>query len=525
MAIDREAKIAEEVNRRISLRQSIVEGGVDSKVAALLGYQEDLVGWVQDWCWTYDPRNKEHGLAVYVPFDLADKQADYLRWRQHIRSAGKHGQTPKSRGVGASYLACAHHLHCWLFEDGFSGTLMSQKEEDVDQRDDPDSLFQKLRIMIDYLPGWMLPGGWSGLRGEHDNHRRLINPENGSTIVGTIGRNPGRGGRSSMADIDEAAHVDNLVEARRAMNDNAACVFEISTYSGMGEPFYKKTHGESEYVESFQMTWEDIPFYDEEWYAKKKQQFADDPVGFAQEVECDPSSSQERTVCPSKWVRAAVDWTPPKPDDDEDTSPIGKAGLDVAGRGRNLSVLALRGGVSVVRIHESSESSTTQTAWWAHDICADHGLDGLVYDAVGIGSGVGDTLEASPQSSLPLEAFLAGGTPTGDVWPNKKTSKQRFTNIKSEMWWKLRDRLRKTYERHVEGKAHPVEECISLPDHGDLISQLPQPTYDHTSKGKISVESKESLQSRGIASPDHADAVVMTEVDVPDPDAVDMFFV
>lgn len=501
--------IRAEMQRRLELRRQI-EQSPESIASALDHYKGRLVEWVQDWCWTYDPRNREQDAPVYVPFDLADRQREYLDWRRRIRNEGKHGQTPKSRGVGASYLACAHHLHCWLFEDGYSGTLVAQKEDQVDRRDDPDSLFQKLRIMIDYLPWWQVPDGWSGLRGEHDNHRRIINPENNSTIVGNIGKNPGRGGRSSMADIDEAAHCENLTEIRRAMNDNAACTFEISTYNGMGESFYTKTHSGSTFVESFKITWRDIPFYDDEWYAKKKEQFADDPVGFAQEVECDPASSQERTVCPAEWVKVAMSWEP------GDEAPGGpkKAALDVAGGGANLNVLAVRKGIEVTGLHASEEASTTQTAWWAHGLCEDRGIGALIYDAVGIGAGVGDTLEASGRSALDVTDFLAGGSPSDDVWPNGRSSKERFVDARSELWWKVRDRLRKTYERLKGGKGHPVEECIVLPDSPELREQLPQPTYDHTSGGKISVESKENMQDRGIASPDHADAAVMTEVDV-----------
>lgn len=37
---------------------------------------EDVVDWVRDWVWTYDPRV----TPSIIPFDLFPRQVEFLRW-------------------------------------------------------------------------------------------------------------------------------------------------------------------------------------------------------------------------------------------------------------------------------------------------------------------------------------------------------------------------------------------------------------------------------------------------------------
>jgi hypothetical protein len=53
---------------------------------------------------------------------------------------------------------------------------------------------------------------------------------------------------------------------------------------------------------------------------------------------------------------------------------------------------------------------------------------------------------------------------------------------------------------------------IRLPDNADLITDLTGLEYGYTLKNEIKLESKESAKSRGVASPDMADALALTYV-------------
>lgn len=508
--VERREQISAEIERRAALVDDILSG--DNGIALALDHYKDRpVEWVDDFAWTYDPRNPKLSvpLPAYVPLKPAPVQVEMIEWMQWLLDEGKDGWLPKSRGVGASYIGSAFQTQKWLFHTGFAGSLLSMTEEEVDKRDDPDSLFQKLRIILEWTPRWQWPEGFEGVgeHSRHDNHRRLVNPENGATITGKIGKSPGRGGRRQIVMVDEASHIRNLTEVRRALRDNTNCIIEMSTYNGTGEPFFRSCQQGGRVV--MLVTWKDIPWLDQEWYESKKAQYADDPAGFAQEVEADPTESVENVVIPAKWVQAAVKL------DASDATPLPVVGaLDVAGDGKNKNVLILRRGPVLEMPIEKSDGNTTRTAHWARDRCDEAEATRFFYDSIGIGSGVGDTLMSMDGAAAPefsVEAFNAGERPSDLVWPNGKTSHERFANKRAEVWWLMRDRCRKSYERLEGIEEHSIEECADLPDDPDLVQQLSQPCYYKRHNGKIAIEKKEDMRARGVPSPDHADAAVMTE--------------
>jgi hypothetical protein len=70
-----------------------------------------------------------------------------------------------------------------------------------------------------------------------------------------------------------------------------------------------------------------------------------------------------------------------------------------------------------------------------------------------------------------------------------------YTNRSAEMWY---------------GMAKKIEDAeIILPEDEDLTAQLTCRRTITNSKGKLGVESKDSMRARGIASPDRADALAL----------------
>lgn len=90
----------------------------------------------------------------------------------------------KSRQMGVSWLIMAVFLYGWLFH-GHKYHVISQKETDVDKIGDMRSLFEKLRFMINNLPQWMLPEGFSKQADTSFNKRMLVsNPLTSASISG-----------------------------------------------------------------------------------------------------------------------------------------------------------------------------------------------------------------------------------------------------------------------------------------------------------------------------------------------------
>jgi phage terminase large subunit len=120
---------------------------------------------------------------------------------------------------------------------------------------------------------------------------RLVFPDTGSAIVGEAGDHIGRGGRSSIYFVDEAAHLERpkLIEASLASNTD--CRIDISSVAGMANPFAEKRH--SGRVKVFTFSWRDDPRKGPEWYAQQQAKL--DPVTLAAEVDMDYRASLHRS--------------------------------------------------------------------------------------------------------------------------------------------------------------------------------------------------------------------------------------
>ena len=72
---------------------------------------------------------------------------------------------------------------------------------------------------------------------------RILNPENGSSIVGEAGDNIGRGARTSIYFKDESAYYEHADAIDAALSQTSNCKIDVSTPNGPGNPFYRKRHG------------------------------------------------------------------------------------------------------------------------------------------------------------------------------------------------------------------------------------------------------------------------------------------
>ena len=92
-------------------------------------------------------------------------------------------------------------------------------------------------------------------------------------------------------------------------------------------------------------------------------------------------------------------------------------------------------------------------------------------------------------ASSPLVRSVRGGM--------RPKISDRFFNFRAEMYWTLRERLDPNNEN-----------SICLPPDDKLFSQLTSIRWRLNSKGQIRIEGKDEMRTRGMQSPDEADAVV-----------------
>ncbi|HSY27731.1 MAG TPA: hypothetical protein VK832_09535, partial [Burkholderiaceae bacterium] len=254
--------------------------------------------------------------------------------------------------------------------------------------------------------------------------------------------------------------------------------------------------------------WRDDPRKDDAWYAKQKA--TKDAVLLAQELEMDFTASIEGIAIPALWVRAAVDLELPK----SGGKPV--LGMDIAEEGDNQTVLIPRFGPVIGVPIGWQHANTTATAWRARDHAHAMLATEVYYDCVGVGAGVRGTWQTAsePLRFTPI-AINTGDAPTDARWPDGKSSKEKFVNLRAELWWKLRTRFERTYEYREKGIKHPVDELISIPNHQQLVAELSMALVEQNDKGKIQIESKKKMKARGIKSPDFADALCLAFAENP----------
>jgi len=112
--------------------------------------------------------------------------------------------------------------------------------------------------------------------------------------------------------------------------------------------------------------------------------------------------------------------------------------------------------------------------------------DARFVDVGGLGAGVVDRLAQLGWQPTPVDSGSAA------------LNADKFYNRRSEMWWKLADWVKKVG-------------CI--PSGAELRNQLLAPMFmwvDTNRQTRFKLESKDDMKSRGIPSPDHADALALT---------------
>lgn len=499
---DYSAIFAQRAERLLRIRS------MPERIPELLAYyKHNPAQFIIDWGCTFDPRNAERKLPSTIPFILFPKQVEWINWAVAKWKNQESAPTVKSRDMGLSWLTIALACTLSITHDGLVIGFGSRKEEYVDKIGSPKSLFYKARMFMQLLPP-EFRGGY--VQGVTDPHMRVKFPLTGSTIVGEAGDGIGRGDRASIYFVDEAAFLERpqLVEASLSQTTN--CRLDISTPNGLANPFAEKVR--SGRFDTFTFHWRDDPRKDDAWYEKQK--LALDPVTVAQEIDIDFAASVDGVLIPSEWVQSAIDAHIKL---GVDITGEKKATLDVADLGKDKNAQSFIDGLLLFDVDEWHGSSTEDifgTTQRAFDNCDNHGIDNLIFDSDGLGSGVrGDARVLNEDRSDKIEtvAFHGGSAvhePDEEYIKDRK-NKDFFENLKAQSWWLLRDRFKITHEAVTQGKPFDPNNIISISSKIRLInrlsSELSTPTFKKSSRGKIII----NKQPDGAASPNLADSVMM----------------
>ena len=511
---------------------AVEAGGPTAIKIELALCKQDIFYWFRWYAWTYDPRNALEipPLPTWLPFDLFPRQVELIRWFLARMERREDGCLKKSRDIGFTWIAAAFAWWHWRFRPDFKIAFCSNLSILVDQLGNPDTIFEKMRLLYKSQPHWMLPVGFKP--DEHDKCLLMINPENGAVVRGEGGDEAGRGGRSSMYFIDEAARIEHAERVDAATAGNT----EVRIWGSSINPKNENNLFQRKYTSFppervFRFHYSDDPRKTKEW-AEKKHATVGDEV-WAAEYEIDDSYSVEDICIPASWVESSRKLRGLLAANNITLEPKreGIAGGDVGG-GKANSVVIARFGTIVAKPRSWLDPDTIDTAFKMLDYCSELKLEPRIdqyipkitvlrFDSIAIGQGVSATLRRNHRPGLIVVGVNVGESATDERWPDGEEANEKFFNLKAESWWKARECFRRTHEmvtflENRGGHKHAIDELISLPDEPNdpqcqrLYQQLSQVKWNRNEKGKVIIESKASLAKRQIPSPDFADALILT---------------
>lgn len=496
-------------------------------------YRSRPAEFIMHWMDTYNPRKDEN---KWIPFVFFARQLEFIEFLQSCRRDQQNGLIEKCRDAGVTWLACGYSVHSWLFIPNDAIGWGSRKQDLVDKLGNPDSIFEKMRLILARLPDIWRPKRYNP--SVHATFMRFVNPENKSVIMGEAGDNIGRGGRTSVYFKDESAHYERPEKIEAALGDNTNVQIDISSVNGLGNVFHRKREAgidwtpgakiERGFTRVFVFDWSHHPEKTKAWYDERRAKFEREGMLhlFAQEVERNYSAAVANTLIPFEWIHVAVDahklmrWRDSKGRArlGYDPGDVWLAGLDVADGGIDRNALALRQDIVLRDVTEWGERDTGMTARRTVGIVKNYPRIRVMYDNIGVGAGVKSEFNRLKDEGLATVQFVGWNAGAGVIDPYERLiadddtsplNRDMFYNMKAQAWWSVRSRFYKTYQHIVSGIDYPISDMISIDSTMPLLHQLKkelaQPTKGESSSLKTIVNKKPD----GTKSPNLADAVIM----------------
>lgn len=161
-------------------------------------------------------------------------------------------------------------------------------------------------------------------------------------------------------------------------------------------------------------------------------------------------------------------------------------GVDVAISDRDRTAIIRRKGRCAYNLERFGNHNTMEIVGRVKRIIMEENPKRVYIDCIGIGAGVVDRLREMGFDCV-----------EGVNVARSANDKEKFKNLRAEIWSDMRDWL---YQ----------DMPVQIPDEDELHGELCSLGFKETSTGQIQIESKDDLRSRGLPSPDGADALALT---------------
>ncbi|ARG17588.1 terminase [Acinetobacter nosocomialis] len=205
-------------------------------------------------------------------------------------------------------------------------------------------------------------------------------------------------------------------------------------------------------------------------------------------------------VIPTEWVEAAqARW---KPLEDmrilyKGNFPMDSYGLDVARGGKDKTIGYARHAFwyNKANVLEGIQSKDGPAS---ASFAVSHVRDGapIHVDIIGVGASTYDFLKLSGMHVIPVDVRNAANA-------FDRSGRLTFINLRSQLWWQLRESLDPAYGS-----------TVALPPEPELLADLTAPRWSLQGTN-IKVESREEIVKRIGRSPDYGSAIINAQIDTP----------
>lgn len=178
-------------------------------------------------------------------------------------------------------------------------------------------------------------------------------------------------------------------------------------------------------------------------------------------------------------------------------------GVDVARFGDDKSIILPRRGLRIDPWETYRGMDTMSLAERAYASFLEQEADACFIDEIGVGAGVADWLRRhDPRRFIGVNVNTKVMELSGD-----KSAARKYDRLRDQLWWEVREKCRSAAYSFPDQKKPGEKESYGE----ELANELNSIYYDFTPTGAIKVESKKDMKKRGIASPNIADALCLTE--------------
>lgn len=215
-----------DVRANIAHRRKLLDAAdADEDLRAAIIYRcaQDPIWFIDGFGWTFDPRKSKHRVIPWVTWPY---QEQAIRDLWAAVEKGEDRLIDKSRDMGATWCILGLFFWYWRFTPQLPLTVVSCKEEKVDKKGNPDSLFWKLDFLHEHLPKWMQVDVYR-------THMHMGNQFNKSVIDGeATTENVTRSGRRKAGFFDEWAVIEQAEAIEAGTADTMPCRIFASTPNG-----------------------------------------------------------------------------------------------------------------------------------------------------------------------------------------------------------------------------------------------------------------------------------------------------